>query len=482
MSTSKTQKGIQGEEIVFNELKKIFGEDAIIFRNIIVQPRANTNKPFECDIICVSKRGVFVFEVKNWQGHIEADLLSPKWGVKKSYENIYNRYDNPVIQNNVHKKCLDEILGTNVISIVVMNDYNNQVTMKKYSQDQVNVAVLFTSELHSYFSTQYLQNAFTEQEFYSLFSKLKEMELASNQLRATSWEFNNNTQNTEQINAQQSSVVNALAVQPRKKKSPLKIAALVIIFLGFSLAAIMFFGARGKQTSRMESKQNNSTKQQIAVPEAVSSRHRYSIEELENMPIINVDNNNSTINLKQSIAHNINITSYVENYTQKNRETIIFMTPVEFVTGTQAGEYYKYLHDSFGYERELREKDHEQFVAIRFYVWYDNDEVDGISYSCERYAESIGHTNSMINFNIKNDSLSLQNFYLSNETGQNEYLTGCYCEDLDSNAIIDSTIKSKAPVECIYLIALSQDFDYVIRVNPQYYVHNGIYTAVLETK
>jgi hypothetical protein len=47
---------------------------------------------------------------------------------------------------------------------------------------------------------------------------------------------------------------------------------------------------------------------------------------------------------------------------------------------------------------------------------------------------------------------------------------GLYTEDINNTAVMDNALASGTPVEVIYLIPLSQDFNYTIILNPNYFV------------
>ncbi|MBE6828221.1 MAG: NERD domain-containing protein [Ruminococcaceae bacterium] len=507
----KIEKGKRGEEAVFCELKNIFGENAIFFKNVIVaSPTKDDINQFECDIICVSKRGVFVFEVKNWEGYIEADMLSKKWGVKKSYNGSFVQYDNPILQNNIHKRVVSELLNVDVVSIVVMNNIGNKVIIKKHSENDVNIPVLYTTELKNYFDSHYNNIIYSEQQIYNLFSTLKDMEFNSKLLKDSLWQFNNqkasatesvidtgNTSKTDNaiqhnkipiINKTQTVNIDTpvlnnnyklqydyLDQKKTKGKSVKKLIAVLSIIVLLSLIITYLSKALPIKTAKGE--QETSDIAEIVVPETVMNRYRYSVEELQNMPVVSHNNGylDSKIKLKQSIVHYVQQESYVENHETKYKEAKVYITPVEFINGVEAENYYSYLNAKYNYSHNLSKADHEYFAAIRFYVWFVNDDITNIEFKREAREESNYSFNKMLKFYL-NDTY-FQNQYLSNETGQIKYLKGFYCEDIEENAISNSMIISGVPVECIYLVPLSSDFEYSILVNPQPYM--GIERAVL---
>ncbi len=99
--------GSSGEQIIFLTLnKKLHIPENQILRNVYI-PTEN-GKTSEIDLLVVSKKGLFVFEVKNYAGNIYGDTKRKKWiqylGKKKSY------FYNPFMQNRTHAKNLKKYL------------------------------------------------------------------------------------------------------------------------------------------------------------------------------------------------------------------------------------------------------------------------------------------------------------------------------------------------------------------------------------
>lgn len=101
-------KGSSGERIIYNALiNKLHVPEKQILRNVYVPARGN--KTSEIDLIVVSKKGIIVFECKNYAGNIYGDGNRQKWiqylGKKKSY------FYNPFLQNRTHVENLKNYLG-----------------------------------------------------------------------------------------------------------------------------------------------------------------------------------------------------------------------------------------------------------------------------------------------------------------------------------------------------------------------------------
>lgn len=103
--------GSSGERIVYNALVRKFKiPEKQILRNVYISKK--NGKTTEIDLIVVSKKGLFVFECKNYGGNIYGDARRRKWvqyaGRKKSY------FYSPLWQNRNHAKYLRESLGLDV--------------------------------------------------------------------------------------------------------------------------------------------------------------------------------------------------------------------------------------------------------------------------------------------------------------------------------------------------------------------------------
>ena len=99
--------GSSGEQIIYTTLRdKIHVPENQILRNIYVP--AEKGKTSEIDLLVISKKGLLVFECKNYAGNIYGDMRRNKWiqyvGKKKSY------FYNPFLQNRSHVKHLRKYL------------------------------------------------------------------------------------------------------------------------------------------------------------------------------------------------------------------------------------------------------------------------------------------------------------------------------------------------------------------------------------
>lgn len=102
-----TNEGKSGEQIIYRTLiDQIYVPENQILRNVYV-PTAD-GKTSEIDLLVVSKKGLLVFECKNYAGNVYGDAQRNKWiqylGKKKSF------FYNPFMQNRSHIKHLKKYL------------------------------------------------------------------------------------------------------------------------------------------------------------------------------------------------------------------------------------------------------------------------------------------------------------------------------------------------------------------------------------
>lgn len=93
--------GDSAEKKVFDFLKKTFPR-AVLMEDVYLKTPSGLT---EIDLIMISDRGIFIIEVKSHNGRIVTGgkLWTQHWRDKVV------RFHNPVFQNNVHKKALEEV-------------------------------------------------------------------------------------------------------------------------------------------------------------------------------------------------------------------------------------------------------------------------------------------------------------------------------------------------------------------------------------
>ena len=155
----KKLSGFMGEFWVKTELNKLPKDKYVVFNDIFIKSTKGTH---QIDHIVISKFGIFVVEMKNYDGLITGDEYKDKWtqhlGRKKYY------FNNPIHQNYGHIKALQEVLNleeSNFVSIVCISnrakvrvksknvvqlDYINDF-IKSFEKEILNTDLVETKEL-----------------------------------------------------------------------------------------------------------------------------------------------------------------------------------------------------------------------------------------------------------------------------------------------------------------------------------------------
>lgn len=110
--------GVSGERTLYNTLTKKFNiPENQIFRNVYIPVK--NNKTSEVDLLIISKKGIFVFECKNYSGNIYGDAKRKKWVQYIGHQKNY--FYNPLFQNRNHVRYLKDFLDKNGIKIPIFS-------------------------------------------------------------------------------------------------------------------------------------------------------------------------------------------------------------------------------------------------------------------------------------------------------------------------------------------------------------------------
>ena len=121
----KRDKGKHGEYLIWTKLRHIEKEGGrFLFNLYLPKEKGGTT---ELDVLLIAAQGIFVFESKNYSGWIFGSEKSRLWtqtlpaGRRKSHK---ERFLNPIMQNDLHVRCLKQVIGNDVPirSIVVFSD------------------------------------------------------------------------------------------------------------------------------------------------------------------------------------------------------------------------------------------------------------------------------------------------------------------------------------------------------------------------
>lgn len=112
-------KGSIGERNLYLVLRQNGVLENQIFRNVYIEKEDGTTA--EMDLIVLSKKAVFVFEVKNYSGKIYGDTKYAKW--IQYFHGKKNYFLSPILQNKDHivvlQKFLDKYKNLRIIPVEV---------------------------------------------------------------------------------------------------------------------------------------------------------------------------------------------------------------------------------------------------------------------------------------------------------------------------------------------------------------------------
>ena len=130
------EKGIRGEWAVDRciTIAQKFGCSGRMINNVYVPNKQG--KYTEIDVLYITRKGIFVFESKNYRGWIFGDGESNYWTLCASRHAKYKVY-NPILQNQGHIRHLSAYVprGIPFFSVIA---YSGQCEIKKMSQVPVN--------------------------------------------------------------------------------------------------------------------------------------------------------------------------------------------------------------------------------------------------------------------------------------------------------------------------------------------------------
>lgn len=167
--------GKYGEYLTYNYLKKYEKEGAKFLFNIYIPKESGDTT--EIDVLMICKKGIFVFESKNFSGWIFGNEKQKYWyqtlpaGKGRSHK---ERFFNPVMQNRSHIKHLTAFIGDqfNTHSIIV---FSERCTLKKIEISSTDINVIKRNQIAYCVSNIYnkteIENL-TEDEINLIYNKL----------------------------------------------------------------------------------------------------------------------------------------------------------------------------------------------------------------------------------------------------------------------------------------------------------------------
>lgn len=134
--------GRYGEYLTYKKLKAFEQQGAKFLFNIYVPKK--DEETTEIDVLMVSRKGLFVFESKNYSGWIFGSDNQRYWyqtlptGRRKSHK---EKFYNPIFQNNTHIKYLKSLIGENYPFYSIIT-FSERCTLKDINLHKSDVIVI----------------------------------------------------------------------------------------------------------------------------------------------------------------------------------------------------------------------------------------------------------------------------------------------------------------------------------------------------
>jgi len=120
-------KGNYGEFILYRKVIRIFGKK-LVLTNIYLD-NVNTDLT-EIDVLAVSEKGIYVFEMKNYSGYIYGSEKDKQWTQVFNKWSKYKFY-NPLRQNYAHCKAVENYLDVTKEEIIPITVFSNNSKLSK---------------------------------------------------------------------------------------------------------------------------------------------------------------------------------------------------------------------------------------------------------------------------------------------------------------------------------------------------------------
>ena len=140
------RRGTEGEERIRRVLSTLPRQEYIVLSDVLLPTNSGTT---QLDHVVVSVYGIFVIEVKNYQGQIYGRKDSEEW--KKYINGKEYRFLNPLLQNKTHAKAVAQVIGTGTANIFPLTVFTGSAVLKITDCEQViyEYSLLQTIRMHN---------------------------------------------------------------------------------------------------------------------------------------------------------------------------------------------------------------------------------------------------------------------------------------------------------------------------------------------
>ncbi len=120
-------KGTYGEFNLYKKVIKLIGKDSVL-TNVYLE---NQNTDFtEIDVLAVTNKGIYVFEMKNYGGYIYGSEKDKTW-TQVMHKFSKHKFYNPIRQNYAHQKAVEKRLNLKSMHMIPIVVFSNRSKLSK---------------------------------------------------------------------------------------------------------------------------------------------------------------------------------------------------------------------------------------------------------------------------------------------------------------------------------------------------------------
>jgi hypothetical protein len=129
-------KGFYGEFVLYRKLTKKLGKKAVLTNLYLDSKNTETT---EIDVLAVTQKGIYVFEMKNYGGYIYGSQKDQYW-TQAMNRFVKHKFYNPLRQNYAHMKAVESYLqveNKQILPIIVFSNRSKLSKINVGEQDKV---------------------------------------------------------------------------------------------------------------------------------------------------------------------------------------------------------------------------------------------------------------------------------------------------------------------------------------------------------
>lgn len=163
-------KGAFGEYKIGECLEKIEGYKKLMF-NLYIP--AESGKTTELDVLMIHESGIYLFESKNYSGWIFGSEDRKEW-VQSFQAGKKEYFFNPIMQNNIHMKWLQNFIEDRNLSFYSYIVFGNGCELKNVTTTTGNHAVVCLCQLYKSIcsNAKFYKNCLTQEQVKGIYEKL----------------------------------------------------------------------------------------------------------------------------------------------------------------------------------------------------------------------------------------------------------------------------------------------------------------------